>query len=104
MPGCTSVAANRALADLGFELGERAGNDASEARAIQGQSLLLGIVQIVDVNRGEAKIRKTALNLVRKKCGTERMTAAHDIRSCHNSLVEVLSRQISVVQFARVRR
>ena len=87
VPCRASIAADVATRDTFLEQGKRATQDRSESRGLNTVELLLGIVQVIDVECRNADVRLTCGDLVGQKRRRERMTAADNVIGCNNARI-----------------
>src|SRR5687768_3804143 len=104
VPCCASVSAYASRFGLGFKLGERSTHHAHEPRPVESVELLLGIVQVENVDAVELQVCQAAFDLIGEKSRSKAMPAGHQIAARHCPAPEVLRLQIGVVLFARFRR
>jgi hypothetical protein len=70
-------------------------------RSFDRIELLLGVVQVVDVNRGEPQVFPAALDLVGEVARREAVAAGDDVIGCHHSRTVVLVLEKSPVTLFR---
>src|SRR5437763_12738789 len=94
VPRRASVASHLARGAALLEQRERGAQSVTELVARQGLELLLGIVQVVDVDRLGAEVAATAPELVRKEARRQAVRAAHDLLRAHDAGVEELALEV----------
>src|SRR3954467_6554569 len=100
VPCCASIVGDRTPLHLLLQLGESLPDDRLEIRSRQHVELLLGVVEIVDVDGSQTEVLATALDLIGDIARCQTMTARDDVRRLHDAGAEVLTFEKSVVAFA----
>src|SRR5688572_5864287 len=85
LPRSAPVGRNFPIAHVLFEGVERGAHDDVELVGFQGIQLLLRIVEVVNVERSEAKISSAAVDLIGKKARAETMSSGHDFGRSHDA-------------------
>src|SRR5437868_11348054 len=84
-PCRASVGADLSRSTALFEHLEGGADASLELRRLDRIELLLGIVEIVEVDRLDSEIRTTARELIGQKVRREAMSARNDILGAHDS-------------------
>ena len=85
VPCRASIAADVTTRDPFLEQCKCATQDRSETRGLNTVELLLGIVEVVYVERRYANVRLTRSDLMGQKRRRERMAAADDVIGCNDA-------------------
>src|SRR5688500_9375189 len=104
VPGCTPITTDVATRDPLLEQRERATKDRTESRRLNRVELLLRIVQVVDVERSDAKVLLASFNLMCQERRRERVTASYEIIGTDDSGVDVRRLQIRQIRLTTHRR
>src|SRR4029078_2552686 len=104
VPRCAAISANGSFLNLVLELPKCVRQARSEACCIEREALLLGVMQIIDVDSGKPVVSKTARDLIRDKGGGKRVPATDDFGGTHHTAVEVLGCEKRIVKVPRGRR
>ncbi len=100
VPRCATVSTDLARRTSLLEHLERRADSPLELRGVYGIELLLGVVQVVEIDRVKSQIRAAARDLVLEKCGSEAVTAGDDVLGTHDSGIEILASHVVEIVFA----
>ncbi len=104
VPRRASVAADVAAFDSLLEQRERVTEYRAEPCRLDGVELLLGVVEIVHVDRAHAEVCLTRLDLMRDERRRQRVAATNDILGCHDAWIDECALQVREIVVACARR